>query len=135
MQSKFEALRPYALSLLRIFSGVVYWLHGLAKVFGVLATPDMHFPVASGTLFWYAGVIEIVLGVLLIAGFFTVPAAFVASGEMAAAYFIYHFPLGGIFPVRNGGDAPVLLCFIFLYIFTAGPGTLSLDRLIRKSPQ
>jgi putative oxidoreductase len=131
--SKFESLRPYTLSLMRIFGGLVYWLHGIQKLFGVLALPGQHVPVPAGSQLWYAAVLETVLGALIILGLFTVPAAFVASGEMAVAYFISHIHRGSIFPVKNGGDAAVLLAFLFLYLFAAGPGPLSLDYLIRKA--
>ena len=71
--------------------------------------------------------IEIVCGLLITLGLFTRPAAFLASGTMAAAYFIAHAPQN-FFPVNNGGDAAILYCFVFLYLVFAGPGALSVDR-------
>jgi putative oxidoreductase len=127
-QSRIASLRPYALSLLRIVAGFVYWLHGIQKVFGVLSPRP---PLPPGTLVWYAGVIETVFGALIILGLFTVPAAFICSGEMAFAYFMAHFPRA-VLPIKNGGETPVLCCFIFLYLFTAGAGSLSLDYLIGR---
>jgi len=70
--------------------------------------------------------IEIVTGLLLVLGLFTRPAAFIASGTMAVAYWYAHFPQD-FFPVNNGGDAAILYCFVFLYLFFAGPGAWSLD--------
>jgi putative oxidoreductase len=73
-----------------------------------------------------SGILEIVLGALIALGLFTRPAAFVASGHMAFAYFIGHAPRN-LFPVLNNGDAAILFCFIFLYLAAAGPGPWSLD--------
>jgi putative oxidoreductase len=67
-----------------------------------------------------------VLGTLLVLGLFTRPAAFVASGHMAFAYFIGHAGRS-FFPTLNNGDAAILFCFVFLYIAAAGPGPWSLD--------
>jgi putative oxidoreductase len=75
-----------------------------------------------------AGVIECVTGVLLLIGLLTRPAAFVASGEMAAAYFIYHFPMGGT-PVQNMGQTAVILCFVWLHVASRGAGIWSVDAM------
>ena len=75
------------------------------------------------------GVIELVGGALVCIGLFTRPAAFILSGDMAVAYFMAHFPKS-FFPAVNGGDAAILYCFIFFYLFVAGPGVWSLDRLL-----
>jgi putative oxidoreductase len=82
-------------------------------------------------LLYVQGVIEIVGGVLLLIGAFTRIVAFVLAGDMAAAYFIAHFPRS-FFPVLNGGDAAALFCFIFFYIFFTGGGPWSLDRIMLK---
>ena len=82
---------------------------------------------ALASLFGIGGVIEIVTGGLLILGLFTRPAAFIASGQMAVAYWMFHAPKSP-YPAVNGGDAAILFCFVFLYIFAAGPGAFSLDR-------
>ncbi len=74
----------------------------------------------------YAGIIELVTGTLIALGLFTRPAAFLASGTMAAAYWIAHAPQD-FFPVNNMGDAAILYCFVFLYLVFAGPGPLSID--------
>jgi putative oxidoreductase len=76
---------------------------------------------------WVAGMLELVGGLLIILGLFTRPVAFLLSGEMAVAYFMSHAPRG-LWPIANGGELAVLYCFIFLYLFTAGPGPWSVDR-------
>ena len=86
-----------------------------------------------GSLHGIAGVIEVVTGALLILGLFTRPAAFLASGEMAVAYFHTHAP-GGFWPVLNGGVGAILFCFIWLYISSAGPGAWGLDVSLRRIP-
>ena len=83
------------------------------------------------SLFGIAGMFELTGGALLILGLFIRPVAFVLSGEMAAAYFIVHFPRG-FFPILNMGELAILYCFVFLYIFFAGPGPWSLDAMMRK---
>jgi putative oxidoreductase len=81
-----------------------------------------------------AGVIELVAGILITLGLFTRLAAFIASGELAAAYFIGHFP-HGFWPVVNKGEPAILFCFIFLYLAAAGPGAWSIDGArMRKAP-
>src|SRR5262249_48790410 len=126
---------PEALSLLRIVAALVYWQHGLQKLFNFPPSPRGPMTFALGSLIGVAGVIETVAGVLLIVGLFTRPVAFIACGEMAVAYFKAHFPRG-FFPINNMGETPVLLCFIFLLLVFAGAGPWSLDALItkRRSP-
>jgi putative oxidoreductase len=79
------------------------------------------------TQFGLAGVIEVVCGLLIAVGAFTSVAAFIASGEMAAAYFIAHAPRGSV-PHQNGGELAVLYCFLFLYIASRGTVALGLKR-------
>ena len=124
--------QPYTLSLLRIVAGFLFSLHGCQKILGLLggmggsgATAQMF------TLFWFAGVIELVGGLLILLGLFTRPVALVASGQMAAAYFKVHAPKA-FWPILNGGELAVLYCFLFLYLFTAGPGPWSLDSLMKR---
>ena len=85
-----------------------------------------------GAQLWIAAVIEVITGGLLILGLFSRFAAFIAAGEMAVAYWQFHAP-GGIFPAGNGGEAAILFCFIFFYIFFAGPGALSVDPTPKKA--
>ncbi|HTI81984.1 MAG TPA: DoxX family protein [Acetobacteraceae bacterium] len=118
---------PRVLSVLRIVVGLLFMEHGLAKLFG-FPTAAMH--PAMFQLLWFAGVIEVVGGLLLAIGLFTRYVAFIMSGEMAIGYFLSHFPKS-FFPLVNGGDAAVLYCFIFFYIFVAGGGCWSVDWLRR----
>jgi putative oxidoreductase len=117
---------PRILSLLRIVSGYLFLLHGLAKASGA----NFHLMSLMGL----ATTIEIVGGILIILGLFTRIAAFIASGEMAFAYFMAHAVKGHtLMPIQNGGDAAVLFCFIFLYLAFAGPGPCSIDQLRHKA--
>lgn len=116
---------PRALSVLRIMAGLLFMAHGTQKLLGFPASGDG----AGGplpTMMLIAGSIELVAGALIAIGLFTRPAAFLASGLMAFAYFIAHAPQS-FFPVLNGGDAAVLFCFVFLYLAAAGGGEWSID--------
>ena len=119
---------PRTLSVLRFVAGLAFLDHGTAKLLGF---PPMamfaHLRLAS--LLGVQGVIELVGGTLVCVGLFTRPIAFILSGDMAVAYFMVHFPKS-FFPVVSGGDAAILFCFIFFYVFVAGGGTWSLDRLL-----
>jgi putative oxidoreductase len=114
---------PQALALLRIVTALLFIEHGTQKLFGF---PETEMSPAFLSLPWLAGAIEVVGGVLVLIGLFTRPAAFIMSGQMAVAYWMAHAPQS-FFPVENGGDAAILFCFVFLYIFVAGPGAWSLD--------
>jgi len=120
-------------SLLRFVAGLLLFCPGAMKLFGWFGgmphPPGVH--VGLTPLLLAAGIIEVVGGALLMAGLFTRPVAFVASGEMAFAYFIGHFP-HGFLPIQNHGEAAVLLCFIFLFLAAAGGGPLSLDRALEN---
>ncbi|MEM7439197.1 MAG: DoxX family protein [Pseudomonadota bacterium] len=123
MKSRLNAYAPIILGLTRIMAGLLFLAHGTQKMFQFPATdwsPEFL------SQFWWAGVIETVTGCLIAVGFQTRPAAFLASGTMAAAYWIAHAP-DDFFPVNNNGDAAILFCFFFLYLVFAGPGKLSLD--------
>ena len=122
-----SGLEGYAYAALRIVSGFLFLFHGLQKLFGMYGGSVQ--PV--GTLPWVAGVIELAGGVLILVGLFTSIAAFVCSGEMAAAYFMAHFSKG-FWPIQNQGELAALYCFVFLYIAARGGGPLSVDRMIRK---
>ena len=110
---------------MRIVLGLVLLQYGLAKLFGWPAV-KMFENLPWLSLFGVAGMFELVGGTLLILGLFTRPVAFILSGEMAAAYFIEHFP-HSFFPILNEGDLAVSLCFAFLYLSFAGGGPWSLD--------
>jgi putative oxidoreductase len=119
---------PAVLSILRIVVALLFFEHGLSKLFGFPAT---HMPVAF-TLSWYAGVFEFVGGALLALGLFTRPVAFILSGEMAFAYFLSHAP-HSFFPIVNRGEGAILYCFVFFYFVFAGGGPWSLDAILRPS--
>lgn len=116
---------PHALAVLRIVAALLFLVHGTVKLFG-FPPEAMPGPQDSMTLLWIAGVIELVAGALIAIGLFTRPAAFVASGEMAVAYWMAHAPRG-LFPAVNMGEPAILFCFVFLYLVFAGPGAWSLD--------
>lgn len=118
-----EKWAPYMLGILRIMAALLFLEHGTQKLFGFPAPANMP-PLFS--LFGLQGVIEVVGGVLLALGLFTRPVAFILSGNMAVAYFMAHAP-ESFFPVLNNGDSAILYCFVFLYIFFAGPGAWAID--------
>ena len=117
---------PLALGALRIMSGLLFLAHGTQKFLSFPAGEragagwDFSGPGA------YAGVIELVTGALIALGLFTRPAAFLASGTMAFAYFLAHAPQD-FWPINNGGDTAILFCFVFLFLVFAGPGAFSVD--------
>jgi len=115
---------PKVLGITRIVAGLIFLAHGTQKLLGF--PPDAAFVPDAGSLPWIAGIIELVAGALIALGLFTRPAAFIASGTMAFAYWIAHAP-SSFFPVNNGGDAAILYCFLFLYLSCAGPGAFSVD--------
>ena len=113
------------LGLTRITAGLCFLEHGTTKLFNFPPGP-MHPSLTS--LLGVGGVIELVAGTLIVLGFYSRCAAFVASGEMAVAYFLFHVKNGGFFPSQNGGDAAILFCFLFLYLAAAGPGSFAIGR-------
>jgi putative oxidoreductase len=125
-------LTPYSsllLSVLRIMTGLLLLQHGTTKF---LSIPVSQMNDASPlTLDGFAGVLELVGGVLLVLGLFTRPVAFILSGMLAIAYFYAHAPQG-FYPLLNGGELAVLYCFVTLYLAAAGGGSLSLDGAIRS---
>jgi putative oxidoreductase len=122
------AAEPIILSVFRIIVGLLLFQYGVAKIFKFPALPYFANP---PPLIYTAGVIELVLGGLLILGLLTRPVAFILSGEMAFAYFIGHFPKS-FYPLINGGSGAILFCFACLYLVFAGGGPLSLDAMIGK---
>ncbi len=115
---------PQALSLLRIVAALIFLLHGSSKLLGFPAS-EMPMPPAMSFM-WFGGLLELVGGLMLLFGIFSRPVAFILSGEMAVAYWMFHAP-SSTFPSVNGGDAAILFCFVFLYIAAAGPGPWSAD--------
>ena len=119
-------------SLLRIVAGLLFICPGGMKLLGWFGgMPGPPHPGGLPPLLVTAGVIELVGGSLILLGLFTRPAAFVASGEMAVAYFKSHFPRG-FWPIQNHGEPAVLFCFIYLFLWANGPGPWSLDALLRR---
>jgi putative oxidoreductase len=117
---------PQIYALMRIVVAVLFACHGAQKLLGVLGGTQV--PLAS--MMGLAGVIELVGGLLIAIGLFTSYAATLASGEMAAAYFMAHAPRGGA-PIQNGGELAVLYCFVFFYIAAHGAGVWSVDSTMR----
>lgn len=123
------AWAPRALGLLRMMAALLFIEHGTQKLFGFPVNERGIPPLLS--LYGLAGVLEAVGGLLLLFGLFTRPVAFVLSGMMAVAYFMAHAPQS-FFPALNGGDAAILFCFVFFYLFVAGPGAWSVDEARRS---
>ena len=116
---------PQALALLRIVASLLFIAHGTSKLFGF--PPFVMGPQPEvGTLFWFAAVIELFGGLLVLFGIYARQAALLMAGEMAVGYWMIHATKGP-FPSNNGGDAPILFCFVFLLIAAAGPGPWSID--------
>jgi putative oxidoreductase len=123
---------PQLLSVLRIVLAFLFIQVGSAKWF---AFPAAVMPgggtAPMGSLVWFAAVIEVIGGTLILLGLFTPPVAFILSGEMAFAYFLGHAG-HGFWPVLNQGALAAIYCFLFLYISAAGPGPWSLDALLAR---
>jgi putative oxidoreductase len=132
MSGRLSAWTPYALAALRIVTGLLFLSHGLVKTLGFPAgaPPGQQ---ALFSLFGVGGAIEVAAGVLIALGLFTRAAAFIASGEMAVAYWMFHAP-SGPYPLTNMGEGAILYCFIFLFLVFAGPGALALDAMLRRRP-
>ncbi len=123
-----ERFAPHAYALMRVVMGALFALHGSQKLFGFPPMDQaMTLPAFVRTGAW----IELIGGGLMVIGFFTSIAAFVCSGEMAVAYFMYHAP-GGFLPLKNKGELAVVFCFVFFYIAMRGPGVWTIDSLIRN---
>ena len=132
MWNKLDVWGPKVLSVLRIVVCFVFVEHGTQKLLGL---PHASFPMPAHLppLFLAAGIIETFGGLLLLLGLLTRPVAFILCGEMAVAYLMMHAPRG-FWPLKNGGEPPVLYCFIFLYLVFAGGGAWSVDRLLNRTP-
>ncbi|MFJ9180421.1 DoxX family protein [Streptomyces sp. NPDC102360] len=129
MTGRLNRAQPYALGLFRIVIGLLFACHGAASLFGVLGGAMGGGTVGTGTWpAWYAAVIQLVGGGLVLLGLGTRFAAFVASGSMAYAYFKMHQP-EALWPIQNGGEAAALFCWTMLLLVFTGSGALGLDRL------
>lgn len=121
-------------AILRFVAGFMFALHGPQKLFGWFGA-DGTVPVASQM--WVGGIIETTCGILIALGLFARPAAFLASGTMAVAYFQFHWKLRFAdslwAPAANHGDAAVLFCFLWLFVLVRGAGPYSLDGKLRHA--
>jgi putative oxidoreductase len=120
-----DRLQPYLLSLFRFVAGLILFHFGVAKLFK-FPPIEMFADVTPMSLWGVAGMIELVLGGMLMLGLLTRPVAFILSGEMACAYFIEHLP-HSFYPAINDGGLAIILSFGCLYLAAAGGGTISLD--------
>jgi putative oxidoreductase len=122
-----EKYADYAYALMRMIAGFMFSFHGFQKILGILS--DFHPPV--GSQLWFGGMIELICGLLVMVGFRTRYAAFLASGEMAVAYFQFHWKLQmgpAFFPTMNKGELAVLYCFVFLLIACRGSVKWGIDK-------
>ncbi len=138
LDTRLSSVSPAVISLFRIVFGLLYTIHGAQKLFAwPVGMPDdagnlVGSAVPVGTWpYWYGGLLEFVLGLLILTGLFTRIAAFVASGEMAFAYFTQHQPKG-LLPIQNGGELAVLYCFGFFLLVFIGGGAYALDAVRRR---
>ena len=124
---------PRLLGLLRIVTALIFMAHATQKLLGFPAPPSSGQPPLL-SLFGIGGAMELVGGLLILAGLFTRPGALLRAGGMAVAFWMFHAPKS-FYPVLNGGDAAILYCFVFLYLLAAGPGSWSLDAVLgRRRP-
>jgi putative oxidoreductase len=128
-----KAIEPYVLALFRIVVGLLFAVHGVASIFGV---PTVMGPgggtIPAGTWpGWYAALIQLVGGALVVLGAGTRVAALISSGAMAYAYFTVHQEQA-LWPIQNGGELAVLYCWAFLLLVVTGPGAWSVDGLFRR---
>ena len=125
LRAQLDRYEPIVFTTFRVLSGLMFMCHGIAKLFG---TFGLAHAVPLGSQFGIGAVIELVTGALIALGLFTRGAAFIASGQMAVAYFQFHVAEGGkILPIQNHGDDAVLYCFWFLFVVVHGAGAWSLD--------
>jgi putative oxidoreductase len=124
-----ERYAPTTYALFRIVFGFLFMCFGTQKMFGWFGGPAAELMTLQGA----AGVIETVCGFLIMVGLLTKQAAFLASGEMAVAYFYIHWRLMGLVPLVNMGERSTMFCFAFLFIATQGAGRWSLDSLMKGS--
>ena len=115
-------------ALFRFVAGALFACHGAQKLFGVLGGQKM----TGVPMMLVGGIIEFAGGILIAVGLLTAWAAFIASGEMAVAYFMAHAGKGGFWPLQNHGELAVLYCFVFLYFAAHGGGIWSIDSVLRK---
>ncbi|MFJ6566689.1 DoxX family protein [Streptomyces sp. NPDC091292] len=135
MTGRLNSAQPYALGLFRIVIGLLFACHGAASLFGVLGGAAGGGSIPAGTWpGWYAAVIQLVGGALILLGLGTRAAALVASGSMAYAYFKVHQP-EALWPIQNSGEAAAMFCWATLLLVFTGSGAFGLDRLFAGGPE
>ena len=129
--AKWKSSAPYILSVMRMVAAFMFIENGTMKLFSfpMAMPPGNTAPMFSQT--WIGGVLEAFGGALMLLGLFTRPVAFILAGEMAVAYFQFHYPQS-FWTLINGGQPAVLYCFLWLYYSAAGPGPWSLDALRKR---
>ncbi|AXG77611.1 DoxX family protein [Streptomyces paludis] len=125
LNARLQQAQPYALGLFRIVTGLLFTCHGAGSLFGAFGRETA---AAGSWPGWYAAVIELVGGALVLLGLGTRVAALIASGAMAYAYFSVHQE-GGLFPIQNGGELSAMFSWAFLLLVFTGPGAFALDHL------
>ena len=127
-----ERTKPHVLELFRIVTGLLFTIHGTATLFSFLGAPHSgHAPEVGAWPSWWAAMIQLVGGALVLVGLATRVAAVICSGSMAYAYFVVHQPLD-LSPLTNGGELSAIYCWAFLLIAFVGPGRWALDTAIAK---
>ena len=131
----FDASRPpwpsRMLSIFRIVAGLVFMTAGTMKLFGYPPSPVPIPPFSLFSEIGIGGILEFFGGLAIALGIFTRPVAFVLAGEMAVAYFQFHFPQS-FWPTVNMGIPAIMYCFFFLYLVVAGAGEWSIDAMIAR---
>jgi putative oxidoreductase len=125
LDARLDSYSSPVLSVFRIVIGLLFAIHGTVHLFGWPISKGGPVPVGTWP-YWWAGVIELVVGVLVLIGLFTRVAALLGSGAMAFAYFTEHQP-NGLWPIENGGELAVLFCFSLFLISFTGPGAFAVD--------
>ncbi|POX53727.1 DoxX family protein [Streptomyces sp. Ru71] len=134
MTARLNGAQPYVLGLFRIVVGLLFACHGAASLFGVLggAAGSNGGTIPAGTWpGWYAAVIQLVCGGLVLLGLGTRGAALIASGSMAYAYFDVHQGMA-LWPIQNGGEASAMFCWAFFLLIFTGSGAFGVDRLLAR---
>lgn len=126
LETRLDGHSSTALGIFRIIIGLLFTMHGTNKLFGWPSTGKPTEPVGTWP-YWWAGILEITIGLLVLLGLFAREAAFFGSGMMAFAYFTEHQPTG-LWPIQNGGELAVLYCFAMLLIVFAGAGAFAVGR-------
>ncbi|OBG81689.1 phosphoribosylaminoimidazolecarboxamide formyltransferase [Mycobacterium sp. NS-7484] len=132
LDSRLASYAPAAIGIFRIVFGLLFTIHGTSKLFAWPVDMGSGAAAVGSWPVWYAGVLELVLGLLILIGLFTRIAAFIAAGQMAVAYFWQHQPQG-LWPSENGGELAVLYCFGFLLLVAIGSGAFAVDAARNKA--